>query len=191
MARAAQVAIDEVDVPVEESQPPKVSRRKRILIASAALFLLGASGAAAWYFMDDSEAPEAKASVAKTSQPKAASKGKEKNVDKAQDRKPSVFMNLEPFTVNLQADPGDRFLQTTIVFELTDEKTVEAIKTQMPVIRSKLLLLLSSKNPVELNAPGGKEKLAGEIMDEARKRFTSKPPEQALLNVHFNAFVIQ
>lgn len=191
MARATQAAIDDVEIPVEESAPPKVSRRKRILIASAALFLLGASGAAAWYLMNDSEAPEAEASVAKTSKPKAASKGKEKQVDKAQDKRPSVFMNLETVTVNLQADAGDRFLQTTIVFELSDEKTAEAIKTQMPVIRSKLLLLLSSKNPAELNAPGGKEKLVGEIMNEARKHFMSKPPEQALLNVHFNAFVIQ
>jgi flagellar FliL protein len=191
MARAAQVAIDEVEVPVEESPPQKVSRRKLILIASAALFLLGAIVGAGWYFMDDSEAPEAKASVARTFEPKAASKGKEKEVGKAQDRKPPVFMNLETFTVNLQADPGDRYLQTTIVFELSDEKTTEAIKAQMPVVRSALLLLLSSKNPAELNAPGGKEKLAGEIMDAARRHFTSKPPEQVLLNVHFNAFVIQ
>lgn len=191
MTRAVQVAIDEVEVPVDESPPPKVSRRKLTLIASAALFLLGASGGAAWYFMNDPEAPEAKASVARTSEPRAASRAKEKEVDKAQHRRPSVFMNLETLTVNLQVDPGDRYLQTTIVFELSDEKTAEAIRAQMPVIRSKLLVLLSSKNPAELNAPGGKEKLAGEIMDAARKNFTSKPPEQVLLNVHFNAFVIQ
>lgn len=191
MTRTAQVEIDAVELAAEESPPSKVSRRKLILIASAALFLLGASGGAAWYFMDDSEAPEEEVSIAKASEPKAAPKGMAKKADKPQDRKPSVFMNLETFTVNLQTDAGDRFLQTTIVFELSDEKTLEAIKTQMPVIRSKLLLLLSSKNPAELNAPGGKEKLTGEIMDEARRHFTSKPPEQALLNVHFNSFVIQ
>lgn len=74
---------------------------------------------------------------------------------------------------------------------MTNDNTVEAIKAQMPIIRSKLLLLLSSKNPAELNVPGGKEELAREIADEARKHFTSKPPEQALLNVHFSSFVIQ
>lgn len=187
MARAAPVAIDEVDVPVEESPPPQASRRKRILIAIAVLFLLGASGGVAWYLMDDTEEPETEA--AKTSVPKVAAKGQP--VDKAQDRKPSVFMNLETMTVNLQADTSERYLQTTVVFELSDEKTADAVKAQMPVIRSKLLLLLSSKNAAQLNAPGGKEKLVLEIMDEARRHFTSKPPERALLNVHFNAFVIQ
>lgn len=191
MTRTAQVEIDAVELVAEESPPSKVSRLKLVLIASAALFLLGASGGAAWYFMHDSEAPEEEVSIAKASEPKAAPKGMAKKADKPQDGKPSVFMNLETFTVNLQTDAGDRFLQTTIVFELSDEKTLEAIKTQMPVIRSKLLLLLSSKNPAELNTPGGKEKLTGEIVDEARRQITSKLPQQALLNVHFNSFVIQ
>lgn len=191
MAKAAPVAIDEVEVPVEESRPPKAGRRKLILIAIAVLFLLGASGGAVWYFVSDSEEHESEASVAETSAPKPASGNKEKPVDKAKDSKSSVFMNLETITVNLQADASDRYLQTTIVFELSDEKNAEAVKAKMPVIRSKLLLLLSSKNPVELNAAGGKEKLAQEIMDEARRHFISKPHEQVLLNVHFNAFVIQ
>lgn len=191
MAKAAPVAIDEVDVPVDESAPPKSSRLAWALIAVAVLFVLGASGGALWYFMDDTEEPEAEPSNVKASIPRAAAKGKESPADKAHDRKPSVFVNLEAITVNLQGETGERYLQTTIVLELSDEKTAEAVKAQMPVIRSKVLLLLSSKKSTELNVPAGKEKLALEIMDETRKHFTSKPPERALLNVHFNAFVIQ
>lgn len=183
MAKAAQVEIEDADLPVEELPQPKPSRRKLILIVAALLLVLGASGGAAWYLMGDSKlAPEVHGS-----KEKAAPKAKEQE----KSRKPSVFMNLETFTVNLQSETGDRFLQTTIVFELTDDKTAEAIKVQLPVIRSRLLLLLSSKSPGELNTPQGKEKLAEEIMAEARKHFSSKPPEQALLQVHFNSFVIQ
>jgi flagellar FliL protein len=183
MAKAAQVEIQKADVPAEESPQPKPRRRKPMLVAAALLLLLGASGGAAWYLMGDSkEAPDVLSSKGK-----AAPKAKEQEKVK----KPSVFMNLETFTVNLQAETGDKFLQATIVFELTDDKTADAIKAQLPVIRSKLLLLLSSKSPGELNTPPGKEKLAEEIMTEARKHFNSKPPEQALLQVHFNSFVIQ
>ena len=193
MAKAAQVALDEAEAPLEELPPPKASRRKLALIAAAALLLTGAIGGGAWYLVksaidgDASETPTMEAKVPA----KVPAKVKAKVKEKEKDRKPSVFMNLETFTVNLQTDAGDRFLQTTIVFEVTDEDTVEAIKAQMPVIRSKVLLLLSSKNPAELNVPGGKEELAREIADEARKHFTSKPPEQALLNVHVSSFVIQ
>jgi len=194
MAEAAQVDIEESDVPVEELPQPKSSRRKLILIVAALLLLLGASGGAAWYLMGDSEeAPEAQGSKGKAAPEAQGSKAKAAPKAKEQEkpRKPSVFMNLETFTVNLQSEAGDRFLQTTIVFELTDDKTGDAIKVQIPIIRSRLLLLLSSKSPGELNTPQGKEKLAEEIMAEARKHFSSKPPEQALLQVHFNSFVIQ
>ena len=185
MADAAQVEIEEANVPVEESPQPKSSRRKLILVAAALLLLLGASGGVAWYLMEDSnEAPEVQGSKGKAA-PKAREKGPEKS------RKPSVFLNLETFTVNLQSETGERFLQTTIVFELTDDKTADAIKAQMPIIRSRLLLLFSSKTPGELSTPQGKENLAEEIIAEARKHFSSKPPEQALLQVHFNSFVIQ
>lgn len=200
MARAAEVALQEGEVPPGELPPSRASRRKLAFIAAAALLLTGAVGGGAWYLVDaaddteESESPatdaRAKAKARAKANDKATTKEKVKEKVKEKDRKPSVFMNLETLTVNLQSGAGDRYLQTTIVFELSDEKTAEAIKTQMPVIRSKLLLLLSSKQPAELNAPGGKEELAGEIMREARRHFTSTP-EQALLNVHFNAFVIQ
>jgi len=196
MAEAAQVAMEKAEVPTEESAAPKVSRRKLIIIvAAASLLLLAVGGSAAWFFMkassahesDDEDAPVAEAKSAAD----AKGKGKGKAKENVKDRKPSAFMNLDTFTVNLQSEGNDRFLQTTIVFELSDEKTAELIRTQMPIIRSRILLLLSSKNPAELNSLQGKDKLAEEIITEARKHFNSKPPDQGLLQVHFNAFVIQ
>ena len=190
MAKVAPAAVDNVDVPLEESPPPKAGRRKFILIAIAALCLLGAA-AAAWHVTRDSEADDTEAADAGTAVPKAVQNAKDKRSDKSQEGKPSVYMNLETLTVNLQGSGSDRYLQTTIVFELSDDKIAEVVKAKMPVIRSKLLLLLSAKTAAELNLPGGKESLAVEIMNEARKHFASSPPEQVLLNVHFNAFVIQ
>jgi flagellar FliL protein len=190
MAKAAQINIEEAEAPAEASPQPKPGRGKLILVLAALLLLLGAGGGAAWYLMDDpDEAPEAPGATGKAG--KAAPKSASKDKEPEKSRKPSVFMNLEPFTVNLQSETGDRFLQTVIVFELTDDKVAEAIKLQLPVIRSRVLLLLSAKSPVDLQTPQGKEKLADEIVAEASKHFSAKPPEQALLRVHFNSFVIQ
>ena len=183
MAKAAQVEIPQTSDAVEAPPAPKAGRRKLILIAAAVVILLGAAAGAAWFFaQSDEPAPPA-------AKGKSAAKGKDKEVEK--EKKPSVFMSMDTFTVNLQEENGGHYLQTSIVFEVADEKTADLIKTQMPVIRSKMLLLLSSKRPSDIKSHEGKEKLASEIADEARKHARLKSPELALTNVHFNSFVIQ
>ena len=183
MAKAAQVEIQQTSEAAEAPPVPKAGRRKLILIAAAVVILLGAVAGAAWHFAqsDAAEPPVAKG--------KSAAKGKDKEVEK--EKKPSVFMTLDTFTVNLQEENGGHYLQTSVVFEVADDKTADLIKTQMPVIRSKMLLLLSSKRPSEIKTLEGKEKLASEITTEARKHAKLKSPELGLTNVHFNAFVIQ
>lgn len=183
MAKAAQVEIHQTTEAAEAPPVPKAGRRKLILIAAAVVILLGAVAGAAWQFAqsDEPAVPVAKG--------KAAAKGKDKEPEK--EKKPSVFMSLDTFTVNLQEENGEHYLQTSVVFEVADDKTADLIKAQMPVIRSKMLLLLSSKRPSEIKTLDGKEKLASEIATEARKHAKLKSPELALTNVHFNAFVIQ
>lgn len=186
MAKAAQVELPQASEPAPAPSVPRAGRRKLVIIATAVAILLVAIAGAAWHFAqsDEDDLP-----VAKNAKGKSAAKGKEKDVEK--ERKPSVFMSLETFTVNLQEENGEHYLQTSIVFEVADEKTADLIKAQMPVIRSKMLLLLSSKRPSEIKSPGGKEKLAEEIVTEARKHLNVKSPELALTSVLFSAFVIQ
>ncbi len=184
MAKAAQVELPQASEPAPAPPAPRAGRRKLVLIATAVVvILLAAIAGAAWYF---SQSDEAEPPVVKG---KSAAKGKEKEVEK--ERKHSVFMSMETFTVNLQEENGEHYLQTSIVFEVADEKIADLIKAQMPVIRSKMLLLLSSKRPSEIKSPQGKEKLAEEIVTEARKHLNVKSPELALISVLFNAFVIQ
>src|SRR5206468_1618094 len=75
------------------------------------------------------------------------------------EKKAPVFVNMEPFTVNLQPENGDHYLQVGVVYQVTDDKATDTMKTYMPVIRSRLLLLLSAKRPSELATGEGKKKL--------------------------------
>lgn len=193
MATAVRSLDDKRTASADEVPAPEKSRRKlsaKVLIAIiAGAFLLAAGGASAWYFTStaDAEVKEAKGSskAAKTGKAAKNASGPEKPT------KPPVFLTLPQFTVNLQGERSDQFLQTTIVFEMSEEPAAEAVKAQMPVIRSRLLLLLSSKMPSEIATLAGKEKLVQEIMAEARKYVTFSAPEQRLVQVHFNSFVIQ
>ena len=62
----------------------------------------------------------------------------------------------------------------------------------MPVVRSRLLLLLSSKTAEDLGNLAGKHKLMSEILTEARAPLaTSQLPGKGVDHVHFSSFVIQ
>jgi flagellar FliL protein len=162
-------------VPIEEgagaAPPPKKSGKKLLLIVGAALLLAGGAGGA-WFFMSGG-APEG-AAPAKQEPPK-----------------PPVFVAMEPFTVNLQPEASEQYLQVQFTIQVADEKQVELIKLYMPLVRSRLLLLLSSKKPSELSTPEGKKKLQDEIVAAIKQPFTPQSPPQGVTGVFFTSFVIQ
>lgn len=162
-------------VPIEEAAgqaaPPKKSNKKLVLILGAAL-LVAAGGGGAWFFMGGKSAEHGAAA-------------------KQEPPKPPVFIAMEPFTVNLQPEAGEQYLQVQFTLQVTDEKQVELIKLYMPLVRSRLLLLLSSKKPSELSTPEGKKKLQDEIIATIKQPFTPQSPPQGISGVFFTSFVIQ
>ena len=165
----------------EAPAPKKKSKRWLIIGIVVAVLVLAGGGAAAWYFLRDKEKEPAAAPGA----PAAADK-------KAADAsKPPTFVTLDAFTVNLQQENGDHFLQTGIVVQVTDSKAADAMKTYMPIIRSKLLLLLSSKTPSELASLDGKKKLVAELIATVRESLPGTTPDRGIENAYISSFVIQ
>lgn len=153
----------------EAGSAPAKGKSKKLIVIAALVLLAAGGGGAGWYFTQKGKADE----------PAEAAPVK---------KAPPVFVNLETFTVNL-ADQ-DRFLQVGIIYEVAGNEIAEAMKTQMPVIRSRILLLLSSKTVEALSSVDGKQKLAEELLTEARAPLAPKGDE-AIGQVHFSAFVIQ
>jgi flagellar protein FliL len=105
--------------------------------------------------------------------------------------KPPVFLNLEPFTVNLLEENGEHYLQTSLVFQVTDDKVVETMKQYLPVIRNRVLLLLSSKKPSDLATPEGKARLVTDVTAAVRESIPGTTPERGIVQAFIGAFVIQ
>lgn len=157
----------------EEVAVAPASNKKLIIIILAVVLLAGIGGGAAWYFMHQ-----------KGGEHKEEAKHKEP-------AKAPVFMTLETFTVNLQPDPEEKFLQLDMQLQVASPEVAEAMKAQMPVVRNRLLLLLTSKTASDILSMEGKKKLSDEIIAEMKKPFSegAEPPE--VLGVYFTSFVVQ
>lgn len=130
-----------------EAAPVKSSKKKMIIIS---VLVLAIAGGAGWYFTKG-HAPE---------------DGHAKTVKEEPLHEP-IFVSLgENFTVNLQREEGDQYLQAGVTLKILQPELEDKIKKAMPEIKSKLLFLLSSKLPSELQTADGKKKLVAEIIAE-------------------------
>ncbi|MGB2833886.1 MAG: flagellar basal body-associated protein FliL [Methylotenera sp.] len=153
-----------------ETAPPK--SKKKLIIIIAAVVLLAGGGGAAWYFMH-------------------AKDDHKKEVKHEEAEKAPVFVTLETFTVNLQPDPDEKFLQLDVTMQVASPEAAEQLKAQMPAVRNRLLMLLTSKQASEISTTEGKQALSEEITAELKKPFTAKGKPQEISGVFFTSFVIQ
>jgi flagellar FliL protein len=65
------------------------------------------------------------------------------------------------------------------------------MKTYMPVIRNRILLLLSSKTPSDISSLDGKKKLVAELVAAARESVPGATPERGIDSAFLSSFVIQ
>lgn len=152
---------------ISAAQPRKSTPWLWLILAAVVLL---ASAGGAWFWWSHNAAPASKAAPPPPPPPKP------------------VFVELGSFTVNLAAD---RILQTSLSVQVKGGNDAEQIKLYMPQVKSRLLLLMSAKNPDELNTGKGKEALAADIAALLRQPFAKDLPPMGLAGVFFTSFVIQ
>jgi flagellar FliL protein len=161
---------------------PAGSKEKLVVIVAAALLLLGGGGGAAWYFRHAG----ADAAAAEHDSPKDAKKKKKKDSD----AKPE-YVPVEAFTVNLQPENGEQYLQVQFTLQVGGAEQATLVKDNMAIVRNRVLLLLSGKKASEINTVEGKQQLAGEILAAVKTPFAEHGEEQEISDVLFTEFIIQ
>jgi flagellar FliL protein len=151
--------------------PVSASRKKLISIIAAVLILAAVGGGVAWYFMHQKS-------------------GLNKGLKHEATVKAPIFVTMDTFTVNLH-DPDEKFLQLDVSLQVASPEVAELLKVQMPAVRNRLLMLLTSKKSTEIFTMEGKKKLSDEIAAEVRKPFYVGAKSQEVSGVFFTAFVIQ
>jgi flagellar FliL protein len=105
--------------------------------------------------------------------------------------KPSLYYAIDPpLVVNFEDGSAVRFLQITMQIVAHDEKTIESVQKNIPLIRNNLLMLMSNRNYQTMMSREGKDKFRQEALAEVRaaqKREGSPDVDDVL----FTSFVVQ
>lgn len=147
------------------------NKKSLIMIILIATIAIGAGAGGTWYAMkimggDESEPAKPK-------------------------EKPTTFVDLDIFTVNLQPEVNSQYLQVGLTVKTRETSVVAEIKKQMPEIRNRILMLLSSKKATEISGVAGKQQLSQQIVDEIRQSLSKTELQEEVLEVLFTSFVIQ
>ncbi|WP_280553092.1 flagellar basal body-associated protein FliL [Halomonas sp. 25-S5] len=114
------------------------------------------------------------------------------NTQEMPEQKAPIFLPIKPFTVNLADDEyGPRLLYTGLSLKLADETSQEILEQHMPQVRSRLLTLFSGKQASELTSPGGKQRLAAQVIAALEAPMSENQPEVAINDVLFTEFIVQ
>jgi flagellar FliL protein len=192
---------DKKGEPQAEAKPPLKGKRLAMLIAIV-VGVAAAGAGATWMLMSPSHKQsngakkEAAAEESEDAAPGKAGAAKAPDRPRPDKSAPPLFLALETFTVNLQTENGDHMLQTNLSLKITDAAVEAALKLHMPEIRSRLLLLLSSKKPSELSTVEGKQVLATQIGEDVNAVLDAAGigpagGEGPVLSVFFTAFIVQ
>lgn len=149
----------------------KKSKKSLIIIILVAILAIGGGAGGTWYFMKMS--------------------GDEDSEPVKPKEKPTTFVDLDIFTVNLQPEESSQYLQVGLTVKTKETPVVAEIKKQMPAIRNRILMLLSSKKSADITGIVGKQQLSQQIVDEIKQSLGSSELQEDVLEVLFTSFVIQ
>jgi len=94
---------------------------------------------------------------------------------------------LDTFTVNLKSDSGRRYLKVTMSLELEGEELSMELDAKSPVLRDRIIRILSSKTLEEISSKKGKQKVSEQIMDTLNSMLS----DGRIRGIYFTEFVIQ
>ena len=153
-----------------------------IIILGAAAFLLLSS--------DEEDAIQAQTPTQVQEKPATSNKKTTHNVDFEDARKLSdigVLYPLDTFTVNLKSDAGRRYLKVTMSLELDGSELSLELDAKSPVIRDRVIRILTSKTLEEISSKKGKQKVSQQIMDTLNAMIA----DGQIKGIYFTEFVIQ
>jgi flagellar FliL protein len=104
---------------------------------------------------------------------------------------PSVYLDLEqPLLTTVQTEGRQRYAQVYVSLEAESQAVLDAAKVHLPLLRSQLIQLMSSRSFDSLLAPEGRQELA-QLMTDKVNELLANENAAAIRQVLFSNFVVQ
>jgi flagellar FliL protein len=97
------------------------------------------------------------------------------------------MLPIEEVLVNVAGTKGRRFFKTSLQLEMEGDGIEKTAPERMPVLRGKVIDLLSSKNMDQLTSPGARDSLKTELLDTLNAEVSGGE----FRNLFFTEFLVQ
>ncbi|XLX38831.1 flagellar basal body-associated protein FliL [Ectopseudomonas mendocina] len=162
-----------------DGQPAGKNKLKLIMLIVVGLLLaVGLSIGGTWFILSKGDKHE----EAKPEEAAAA----------APVRQPAIYQDLMPaFVVNFNHQNRTRYLQVSMALMSRDAAGMEKLKVHMPVLRNRLVMLLSGQDFAALQTPLGKEMLLQQALASVQELAQKETGSTVVEQVLFTNFVLQ
>lgn len=96
------------------------------------------------------------------------------------------LVSVGEITTNITDVAGNRYLKVEVTIEVKDKKSSETVAEFMPIIRDKIISILSSKTAADLD-PANRDNLKEEIKSELNQKLG----KGCIQSIYFTNFIMQ
>lgn len=190
MAKNDEDDVTESDEEVAAKAVEAAARKKKlVMLGVIGLVLLLVAGGGTWFALrmlsDKGEAPAEE----KTEEHAPAEAAKEEAHGK---HKESEYLALDPaFLANYQVSGRAHYLQVSLAVMGRDEEAMGAVKAHMPLLRNRIVMLLSGEVFEQLQGDEGRVQLQQKILKAIQEILQKETGKPQIEQVYFTAFVMQ
>jgi len=181
----------EEDSTTEKSAPTeKKSNMLMIIIIVVLIFIIIGGAVVALLLMGDDDENVAMNQPAPQSNERSMSQPRKSSGNYSNSRKLNdigILYPLDTFTVNLNSGSGRSYLKVTLSLELEGEELSIELDNKAPVLRDRVIRILTSKSLEEVSSKKGKQKISDQIMDTLNAMIS----DGRIKGIYFTEFVIQ
>jgi flagellar FliL protein len=157
-----------------------MSNKVMIIILGVVVLMMGMMGAG--FFMLWSKMS---ATVAQVQNAEGSEQTQREEAEKEASIGP--LYKMDTLIVNLADQGGKRYLRVTMELELSSAEVQEEIEKRMPQLRDAILMILPTKQYVDISSTQGKIALRDEILN----KMNSYLKKGSIATIYFTEFVVQ
>ena len=182
------------DKEAETAPAPKAAPRWRkfVLIGAGVLLVMGIGIGATLLLVKTEMAPRKAPVATGTRHGGTSAKAGAGHAAPRESKGKPLYLAIAPaFVVNLQDSGSLRFLQVGVEVMTHQRQVIDALNLNMPQVRDRLVMLLSSQTYKSVSTLQGKERLRKEALAQIRQVIQKEIGEPGVDAVYFTSFVMQ